>query len=76
MVAAGCRPTLLGVALGVLGALAATRLLQGLLYGVGSGDPITFLVVAVLLLAVAVFASLWPAWRASRVDPIAALRDR
>jgi predicted permease len=52
----------------------AGRLLQGLLFGVEAGDPLTFAVVAVLLAIAAVVASLVPAWRATRVDPLEALR--
>ena len=63
-----------GAALGVLGAFAATRLLRGLLFGVGSNDPVTFLAVPVLLMVVALLASYIPGRRASRVDPVTALR--
>jgi putative ABC transport system permease protein len=74
VVGEGLRFTLLGVALGVAGGLAVTRLLQGFLYGVSASDPVTFLAVAVLLVAVALLATLAPARRATRVDPIEALR--
>jgi predicted permease len=63
-----------GVALGVAGALAATRVLASLLFEVKPNDPLTFVGVAVLLAAVAVVAGLVPARRASRVDPLVALR--
>ncbi|HEU4619025.1 MAG TPA: FtsX-like permease family protein, partial [Gammaproteobacteria bacterium] len=63
-----------GTALGVLGALAATRLLSTLIYGVAPRDPGTFVGVSVLLLGVALAASLVAARRATRVDPMAALR--
>ena len=64
----------LGVALGVVGAFALTRFLGSQLYGVGATDPVTFAAVAVLLLAIAALATLLPAHRATRVDPIVALR--
>ncbi len=66
---------LLGVAVGVPAALGLTRLLQGLLHGVGPADPVTFAVVASGLLAVALAAGYLPARRASRVDPMVALRE-
>ncbi|CAN5880254.1 ABC transporter permease [soil metagenome] len=68
------RLALLGVAVGLLGALALTRLLESLLFGVSTTDPLTFVAVAVLLAAVALLASYLPARRASGVDPIVALR--
>jgi predicted permease len=70
----GVRATLIGVALGLAGAAGATRLLAGLLYGVRPLDPGTFIGVSVLLLVVAVGASLIPARRATAVDPVVALR--
>jgi putative ABC transport system permease protein len=63
-----------GVAVGLLAALFAARLLQSLLYGVGSGDLLTFTTVPVGLAAVALLASAIPARRAAEVDPIAAIR--
>ncbi|HEY6338901.1 MAG TPA: ABC transporter permease [Candidatus Sulfotelmatobacter sp.] len=68
------RMTLLGVSLGIAGALAATRLLADLLFGVSATDPVTFVAVALLLTLVAEAASFVPAWRAMRVDPMVALR--
>jgi putative ABC transport system permease protein len=65
---------LFGVALGLLAAVAATRLMASLLFGVPPLDPPTFLAAAALLLAVAALASAVPALRASRVDPVVALR--
>jgi putative ABC transport system permease protein len=63
-----------GVGLGVLGALAGTRLLSSLLYGVSPTDPLTFVAVGALLFAAALLASLLPARRATRLDPNVALR--
>jgi len=70
----GIRATLAGVAIGVAAGLALTRLLSSLLYGVTPSDWLTFLSVALVLLAVSVTACLIPACRAMRVDPIVALR--
>ena len=66
--------TLLGVGLGLAGAFVVTRFLASMLFGVGVYDPVTFLGVAALLVAVALVASYIPARRAMRVDPIVALR--
>lgn len=63
-----------GVAIGGAGALAATRAMKGLLFGVTAADPTTFAAVSLTVLVVAVVASCVPAWRATRVDPIVALR--
>jgi len=64
-----------GVAAGVLGGLFLTRLMEGLLYGVAPRDPVTFVVVGLLLIAIAAAASAAPALRAARVDPLEALRS-
>ncbi len=64
-----------GVALGLAGAMAATRLLTSFLFQVKAGDPLTYLGVAVLLAVVAMAASYLPARRATRVDPLSALRQ-
>jgi ABC-type antimicrobial peptide transport system permease subunit len=63
-----------GTALGLAGALAVTRLIRGFLFGVSPTDPATLAAVAVLLLGVAAAASYVPAARATRVDPMEALR--
>jgi putative ABC transport system permease protein len=69
----GVRLTSIGLALGIAGALAGTRLLSALLYGVRSTDAITFTAVSVVLAAVALLASYLPARRAAGVDPLVAL---
>lgn len=74
VIGGGLRLTALGVALGTAASLAVSRLLAGLLYGVAPGDPLTALLVAVTLLAVAFVACLSPALRATRVDPVEALK--
>jgi predicted permease len=63
-----------GVGIGLVAALVVTRFMQGILYGVGATDPLTFVAVAVGLLAVAVLASWVPARRAASVDPAVAIR--
>ena len=70
----GTRLALLGVAIGIAGAIALTRLMSDLLYGVTATDPATFTGVALLLIVVAMAACYLPARRAMRVNPVAALR--
>jgi len=70
----GIELTLLGVMLGVAGALALTRLMKNLLFGVSAADPATFMTIALLLTLVAMLACYVPARRAARVDPLVALR--
>jgi ABC-type antimicrobial peptide transport system permease subunit len=70
----GLKLTVVGLLLGLAGALALARLMSSLLYGVRPRDPITLIGVAILLGAVALVASYMPARRAMAVDPIAALR--
>ncbi|MDE3137008.1 MAG: ABC transporter permease [Acidobacteriota bacterium] len=71
----GIRMVGVGLVLGIAGALALTRALGSLLYGVGAADPGTYVVTAVVLLAVAALACYVPAHRATRVDPATALRN-
>jgi len=70
----GVRLTLIGLAIGVAGAIGLTRLMATLLYGVGARDPVTMVSVGVILAGVAIAASYVPARRATRVDPVVALR--
>ena len=74
VVSQGARFVLIGLALGLGGALAMGRVVRSLLYGVEPTDPLTFISVALLLCGVALLACYLPARRASRVDPIVALR--
>ncbi len=70
----GLALTLVGVAVGLAGSLAITRLLRGMLYGVTATDPLTYGVIAALLMIVALLACWIPARRATQVDPMIALR--
>lgn len=71
----GLRPALYGLVLGLLVSAGAVRLIQSMLYGTRPLDPAVFAAVAVLLLVVAALSCLVPAWRASGIDPIQALRS-
>ena len=70
----GRRLTLIGIALGVLGALAVTRLLQQALFEVDPAEPLVYVAISVLLLVVAEAACWFPARRATRIDPVVAMR--
>jgi putative ABC transport system permease protein len=74
MLGDGLRPALYGLALGLVGSIGAVRLVQSMLYETRPLDPAIFASVAATLVVVAVFACLVPAWRASRIDPMQALR--
>jgi len=77
VVGQGLGLALAGLAIGAAVALILTRMLSSfshLLYGVGAGDPLTFVTVSLVMISVAIFACYIPARRAMRVDPIVALR--
>ena len=71
----GLRLAVLGVALGLMAALALTRVIQSLLYDVRPTDPVTFAVVSAVLIVVALLACWLPARRATLIHPMEALRD-
>jgi len=71
----GMKPTLMGVAIGLAGALALGRVLSSVIYGVSARDLATFASVAVIMTGVGLLASAFPAYRATRVDPMKTLRE-
>jgi predicted permease len=71
----GLKPVVIGLTVGFIGAIGATRLLQNQLFEVGPRDPITLIATAALLLIVAAAAAALPAWRATMIDPSTALRE-
>jgi ABC-type antimicrobial peptide transport system permease subunit len=75
VVADGMKPILLGVGIGFAVALALGRVVSSLIYGVRPTDPMTFAAVSSLLIAVGVLATIVPAYRAMRVEPVRTLRD-
>ncbi len=70
----GMSLALIGVALGLAAALAMTRVMNNLLFNVSATDPLTFALVALLLVVIALIASFIPARRATKVDPLQAIR--
>ncbi len=74
ILAEGFRLVMIGAIIGLAGGMALIRYLSSLLFGVSPGNPITYLEVALLMIAVALIACLLPAWRAIRVNPMVALR--
>jgi putative ABC transport system permease protein len=76
LLATGARVALIGIVAGLLLSVALTRFVAAQLYGLSANDPLTMVVASGALFAVAMLASFVPAWRATRIDPIAALRQR
>jgi putative ABC transport system permease protein len=72
----GTRLALAGVASGAMLAMWSSEVIEGMLFQVGPSDPLTFIAAASILTAVALVASYGPAHRASRIDPVVALREQ
>jgi ABC-type antimicrobial peptide transport system permease subunit len=70
----GLRPAIAGLALGLLASIGVTRLIRSMLFATTGLDPAVFIIVSITLLLAATVACIIPAWRASRLDPIIALR--
>jgi ABC-type antimicrobial peptide transport system permease subunit len=71
----GLRPAFIGLTIGLFGGIAAARFIRSMLYGIDPFDPAVFVCVVAILLLVAAAACLAPAWQASRLDPMMALRS-
>jgi ABC-type antimicrobial peptide transport system permease subunit len=74
MLSDGLRPAIAGLVVGLIASVGAAQLIQALLYGTPALDPVVYAVVSATLLATALAACAGPAWRASRLDPMTALR--
>jgi putative ABC transport system permease protein len=75
MIAGSLRPVFAGLLLGMVLAIGASRLLRGVLYGLGAVDLVSFVGASVLFLTIALAASWLPSRRATRIDPLVALRE-
>jgi putative ABC transport system permease protein len=75
ILAQGMKPVAVGGGLGLIASFALTRLMKSLLFGVSATDPLTFAIIAVLLTVVALLACWIPARRATKIDPLTALRQ-
>jgi ABC-type antimicrobial peptide transport system permease subunit len=69
------KPTAIGIVIGLVAAYSLSRLVKSMVYGVSAHDTLTFVAVTVLLVLVAFVASLVPALRATRISPLAVIRD-
>jgi ABC-type antimicrobial peptide transport system permease subunit len=75
VVADGMKPILLGVTIGLAASFALSRVVASLIFGIRATDPLTFAAVALLLVTVGILATVFPAYRAARVEPIRILRE-